>query len=120
MANSFKDWLRNADVGDRYVIANVASRDAYENLPGRGHWGIEIMHRDKDVALAEDRYTTRSDHAPAFSCIDTAQMHLKSPPEQYRNRAASSQQGHHMTDKSRKKPNITLFHMQLRVALLKP
>lgn len=23
----------------------------------REHWGIEIMHRNKDVFLAEDRYT---------------------------------------------------------------
>ena len=30
----------------------------------RSHWQIEIMHRDKDVTLGEDRYTNRSDHAP--------------------------------------------------------
>jgi predicted transposase YbfD/YdcC len=30
----------------------------------RNHWQIEIMHRDKDVTLGEDRYTNRSDHAP--------------------------------------------------------
>jgi predicted transposase YbfD/YdcC len=31
----------------------------------RGHWGIEIMHRNKDVQLDEDHYTNRSDNAPA-------------------------------------------------------
>ncbi len=31
----------------------------------RRHWGIEIMHRNKDVILGEDRYTNRSDNAPA-------------------------------------------------------
>jgi predicted transposase YbfD/YdcC len=30
----------------------------------RNHWQIEIMHRDKDVTMGEDRYTNRSDHAP--------------------------------------------------------
>jgi len=30
----------------------------------RGHWGIEIMHRNKDVILGEDAYTNRSDEAP--------------------------------------------------------
>ncbi len=30
----------------------------------RGHWGIEIIHRDKDVALGEDGYANRSDDAP--------------------------------------------------------
>jgi hypothetical protein len=33
--------------------------------PNRGHWGIEIMHRNKDVLLGEDQYTNRSDNAPA-------------------------------------------------------
>ncbi len=31
----------------------------------RDHWGIEIMHRNKDVILGEDGYTNRSDNAPA-------------------------------------------------------
>lgn len=30
----------------------------------RDHWGIEIMHRNKDVFLLEDRYTNRKDNAP--------------------------------------------------------
>ena len=29
----------------------------------RGHWGMEIMHRNKDVILGEDAYTNRSDEA---------------------------------------------------------
>jgi hypothetical protein len=30
----------------------------------RDHWGIEIMHRNKDVTLGEDTYTNRKDNAP--------------------------------------------------------
>ena len=30
----------------------------------RDHWGIEIMHRNKDVFLGEDGYTNRCDNAP--------------------------------------------------------
>lgn len=30
----------------------------------RKHWGIEIMHRNKDVFLAEDWSTNRKDNAP--------------------------------------------------------
>jgi predicted transposase YbfD/YdcC len=30
----------------------------------RDHWGVEIMHRDKDVTLGEDGYTNRLDNAP--------------------------------------------------------
>jgi hypothetical protein len=30
----------------------------------RGHWGIEIMHRNKDVILGEDGYTNRFGNAP--------------------------------------------------------
>lgn len=30
----------------------------------RKHWGIEIMHRNKDVFLGEDAYTNRKDNAP--------------------------------------------------------
>jgi hypothetical protein len=30
----------------------------------QNHRQIEIMHRDKDVTMREDRYTNRSDHAP--------------------------------------------------------
>ena len=46
----------------------------------RGHWGIEIMHRNKDVILGEDGYTNRSDEAPRniFSLIGFALKILKS------------------------------------------
>ncbi|MDE2020792.1 MAG: transposase [Patescibacteria group bacterium] len=30
----------------------------------RSHWGIEIMHRNKDVFLGEDTLTSRKDKAP--------------------------------------------------------
>ena len=30
----------------------------------RGLWGIEIMHRNKDVILGEDGYTNRLGNAP--------------------------------------------------------
>jgi predicted transposase YbfD/YdcC len=30
----------------------------------RNHWGIEIMHRNKDVTLGEDAMTNRKDNAP--------------------------------------------------------
>src|ERR1700704_571522 len=30
----------------------------------RDHWGIEIMHRNKDMILGEDGYTNRCDNAP--------------------------------------------------------
>jgi len=30
----------------------------------RKHWGIEIMHRNKDVFLGEDACTSRKDDAP--------------------------------------------------------
>jgi len=45
----------------------------------RGHWGIEIMHRNKDVILGEDAYTNRSDEAPRniFSLIGFALKILK-------------------------------------------
>jgi len=46
----------------------------------RNHWGIEIMHRNKDVILGEDGYTNRSDEAPRniFSLIGFALKILKS------------------------------------------
>jgi predicted transposase YbfD/YdcC len=49
----------------------------------RGHWGIEIMHRNKDVILGEDGYTNRSDAAPRniFSLLGFALgiLHAVSP-----------------------------------------
>ncbi len=63
-----------------YVISS-RKRPRPENIlrNNRGHWAIEIMHRDKDVTLGEDRYTNRSDHAPAnvFTLLSGALALLK-------------------------------------------
>ena len=48
-----------------YLISSMAAATPETILQlNRNHWQIEIMHRDKDVTLGEDRYTNRSDHAP--------------------------------------------------------
>ena len=48
-----------------YLISSMAMATPETILQlNRKHWQIEIMHRDKDVTLGEDRYTNRSDHAP--------------------------------------------------------
>jgi predicted transposase YbfD/YdcC len=48
-----------------YLISSMATATPETILRlNRNHWQIEIMHRDKDVTLGEDRYTNRSDHAP--------------------------------------------------------
>jgi hypothetical protein len=66
-----------------YLIARFpggeASPQALLNA-NRGHWGIEIMHRNKDVILGEDGYTNKSDEAPrnVFSLIGFALKILKS------------------------------------------
>jgi predicted transposase YbfD/YdcC len=68
------------------VVYLIASLPAGETAPeallcaNRGHWGIEIMHRNKDVILGEDGYTNRSDNAPRniFSLIGFALNILKS------------------------------------------
>jgi hypothetical protein len=48
----------------------------------RGHWGIEITHRNKDVILGEDRHNNKSDNAPRniFSLIGFALKILKTVP----------------------------------------
>jgi predicted transposase YbfD/YdcC len=50
-----------------YLITSLtkdeASPEDLLNL-NRKHWGIEIMHRNKDVMLGEDGYTNRLDNAP--------------------------------------------------------
>ena len=50
-----------------YLITSLtkdeASAEYLLNL-NRKHWGIEIMHRNKDVMLGEDGYTNRLDNAP--------------------------------------------------------
>ena len=57
-----------SEVETTYLISSIAA-PAPESLLKltRNHWKIEIMHRDKDVTLGEDRYTHRSDHAPQTS-----------------------------------------------------
>ena len=66
-----------------YLIASLAATaTAPEALlcANRDHWGIEIMHRNKDVILGEDTYTNRSDNAPRniFSLLGFALNILKS------------------------------------------
>jgi len=51
-----------------YLITSLPAARATPHVilqANRGHWGIEIMHRNKDVLLGEDQYTNRSDSAPA-------------------------------------------------------
>lgn len=66
-----------------YLIARFpggeASPEALLNV-NRGHWGIEIMHRNKDVIFGEDDYANRSDNAPRniFSLLGFALKILKS------------------------------------------
>jgi hypothetical protein len=61
------------------VVMRLLSPEALLSA-NRGHWGIEIMHRNKDVILREDGYTNRSDEAPRniFSLIGFALKILKS------------------------------------------
>jgi predicted transposase YbfD/YdcC len=66
-----------------YLIASLPAGEAAAEVllcANRGHWGIEIMHRNKDVILGEDGYTNRSDNAPRniFSLIGFALKILKS------------------------------------------
>jgi len=71
---------------EQEVVYLIASLPAGEAAPeallcaNRGHWGIEIMHRNKDVILGEDGYTNRNDNAPRniFSLIGFALKILKS------------------------------------------
>lgn len=66
-----------------YLITSLSAQDAPPQALlkfNRGHWGIEIMHRDKDVTLGEDGYTNRSDNAPrnVFTILCFARKILKS------------------------------------------
>jgi hypothetical protein len=66
-----------------YLIARFPDGEASPEAllsANRGHWGMEIMHRNKDVILGEDAYTNRSDDAPRniFSLIGFALKILKS------------------------------------------
>ena len=64
----------------------IASLPTGETAPeallcaNRGHWGIEITHRNKDAILGEDCYTNRCGNAPRniFSLIGIALNILKS------------------------------------------
>lgn len=52
------------------IVYLITSLTADEASPkdllnfNRNHWGIEIMHRNKDVFLGEDSLTNRKDNAP--------------------------------------------------------
>jgi len=51
-----------------YLITSLSPAEASPQdilKINRDHWGIEIMHRNKDVILGEDGYTNRRDNAPA-------------------------------------------------------
>jgi hypothetical protein len=66
-----------------YLITSLSAEEASPQVLlkfNRGHWGIEIMHRHKDVTLGEDGYTNRSDHAPrnVFTILCFAFKILKS------------------------------------------
>ena len=63
-----------------YLISSMAGATPETILRlNRNHWQTEIMHRDKDVTMGEDRYTNRSDHAPRniFALTSTAITRLK-------------------------------------------
>ena len=48
-----------------YLISSLTAASPQALLGiNRDHWGIEIMHRNKDVFLGEDGYTNRCDNAP--------------------------------------------------------
>lgn len=53
-----------------YVVVHLISSLTAATSPqaplriNRDHWGIEIMHRNKDVILGEDGYSNRCDNAP--------------------------------------------------------
>jgi predicted transposase YbfD/YdcC len=69
--------LRLSDRSRQTLIASLPTGEAAPEVllcANRGHWGIEIMHRNKDVILDEDGYTNRSDNAPhnIFSLIGFA------------------------------------------------
>ena len=66
-----------------YLITSLPAEDAPPKVLlkfNRGHWRIEIMHRDKDVILGEDGYTNRRDNAPrnVFTILCFALKILKS------------------------------------------
>ena len=84
----FRQPMKNGEWKDlgvevAYLVTSLpASETSPEALlcANRGHWAIEIMHRNKDVILGEDSYTNRSDNAPRniFSILGFALKILKS------------------------------------------
>ncbi len=72
--------LTKKETGITYLISSLKDPEP-EGILGlnRNHWLIEIMHRDKDVTLGEDRYTNRLDHAPRniFTLISATLTLLK-------------------------------------------
>jgi len=66
-----------------YLIARFPDGEAPPQAllaANRSHWGMEIMHRNKDVILGEDGYTNKSGNPPrnVFSLIGFALKILKS------------------------------------------
>ena len=60
-----KGRITNTENETVWLITSLKNPDPNKVLAlNRGHWGIEIMHLDKDVTLGEDQYTDRLDHAP--------------------------------------------------------
>jgi predicted transposase YbfD/YdcC len=84
----FRQRMKNCEWEDpgievAYLITSLAASEASPEAllrANRGHWAIEIMHRNKDVIPGEDGYTNRSDNAPRniFSIIGFALKILKS------------------------------------------
>ena len=57
--------ITKTEMETTYLISSLAHPAPEDILRlNRNHWQIEVMHRDKDVTLGEDRYTNRSGHAP--------------------------------------------------------
>ena len=81
-----REYMRGGEVtrtgGETvWLISSLKNPDPERLLiRNRGHWRIEIMHRDKDVILGEDHYTNRLDHAPqnVFTLLSSTHTVLKS------------------------------------------
>ena len=90
-------WIESLEAGWLFLVPSRDREGAVADTPSgwllsvgapaeallganRGHWGIDIMHRNKDAILGEDGYTNRSDNAPRniFSLIGFAPKILKS------------------------------------------
>ena len=81
-----REYMRGGEVtrtgGETvWLISSLKNPDPEKLLiRNRGHWRIEIMHRDKDVILGEDHYTNRLDHAHqnVFTLLSATRTVLKS------------------------------------------